>query len=138
MEKAELMEARRIQYEIESTQERIERLRSMMEKTTPTLSLTGGISGTPSNDKMDKQMAKLLELERELIGKTIMLHERYKSIEEWIDSLPGIQGAIMRMRYVDGMKWPAIANRTGYSEVHCYELHRKAFDKNFIDNHSIK
>ena len=136
MEKAELMEARRIQYEIESTQERIERLRSMMEKTTPTLSLTGGVSGTPANDKLDKQMAKLLELERELIEKTILLNERYKNIEEWIDTLPGIQGAIMRMRYIDCMPWAKIADRTGYSEVACYKMHQRAFRAKIIDKYS--
>lgn len=129
MEANDLKQCKAKKYDIESKKERIATIRGILERITPVLSDTGGVSVSAKDDKTARYVSELIDLERELIELTAMRERELQSIEEWIDTLPGIQSAIMRMRYVDGMKWAQIAQRTGYSPTQCYELHKKALEK---------
>ena len=43
--------------------------------------------------------------------------------------LPPLQGAILQMRYGEGLPWRKIAERTGYSEKHLFKLRRAAIER---------
>lgn len=50
-----------------------------------------------------------------------------EEIVQTIESLPNPKHVeILRLRYIEGMKWLAIQQKTFYSERACHDLHQKA------------
>ncbi|MEL7609478.1 MAG: hypothetical protein AAGU74_08215 [Bacillota bacterium] len=124
----ELQACRDIRGQIESLDERIERLRSQAERTVRQLSLAPG--GGRGDDHLAVYAARLEELERQLAARRIELEERRQACEMWIAELPVQQAKIMRMRYVDGVKtWGEVAQRAHYSYRHCTKIHAAALKK---------
>jgi len=110
--------------EVESLQERIMRLRSAMELGAQRLRLTPG--GHDIRDRLADDMAKLDELERELIERTIQLEQDIRITELYITALPEQQRRVIRLRYVEGLSWREVAKVAHYSVDHCFAIHRQA------------
>ena len=121
-----LRECRRKREKISLLDERILRLRSTMESTTQCLSLAPGGGGV--KDRLAVQMSELLALLEERSNRVIELEQELGDIDSWLDSLPEQQAKVMRLRYVEGMKWETVAEKTHYSEKHVFKIRDAALD----------
>lgn len=122
----DLQACKHIRDQIDSLDERIARLRSQAGRLSrPPTSLPGG----EGDDHLAEYAAKLDELEREHAGQVIALDERLQACEEWIASLPGQQAKVLRLRYIEGLKWGDVAKRANYCQQHCKKIHKAAKEK---------
>lgn len=112
---------------INRLEERIQRLRSAMERMTP-LPPGSQPGGSPEQDKMAAQMAKLDEFERELVDRLVKLEEKLKKVDKMLDRLPPRQRAIVHMRLVEALPWRMVSRRAHYSERHSRRLFRRAVE----------
>ncbi len=122
-----IKDIRSYQDRISSLQERIVRLRSAMEITAR--QLTDMPHGNNVRDRLADDMAKLDELERQLVEETISLETAVADAEKAISKLPDAEQKIMRLRYVDGFGWRKVSKTSNYSVQHCFRLHSMALRK---------
>ena len=121
MTKKELDELRTAHHKITDYEERILRLRSRMESVTQSLSNTPVQSSR--QDTLLNQLAILEEMENALEEKHLDLYRLQKRALEEFELLSYPLGIIMKLRYIDGLSWEAVALESHYSESHCYKLH---------------
>ncbi len=112
---------------IKELDEAIVTLRSEMEKITPSMSEapckpTGG-------DKRAGQIARMIELEKELIQRRLLLADALDKLSTWLIVLPEQQEKVMYARYMQGMSWALVAKVTGYQKSHCRKIHDSAIQK---------
>ena len=83
------------------------------------------------DDKMLTGITKLLELQDRYNNKLYSLCIRQIEIEQSLETLSPTERRLMRYRYIDGLKWEAIARKMHYSwrqvhNIHCSALHKIA------------
>lgn len=93
------------------------------------------ITGMPGGhsadaDKIGNVVAKIQEKEARYLGKLNVILDEEKVIEEEIDKLkePRVR-AVMRYRYISGLKWEEICVKAHYSRQHIHRLHAEALKK---------
>ena len=59
---------------------------------------------------------RLYALEAQLAQSYLEKEAAIREVEQWIAQLPGFKEAIFRLRYLDGLPWEQVAQRTGYSD----------------------
>ncbi|MBC8531793.1 sigma factor-like helix-turn-helix DNA-binding protein [Gehongia tenuis] len=112
---------------IEGLQERIARIRSSLEGSTIRIrDLPGGAS--KEQDRMASDVARLLELEDQLKARVLEYETELIVIDEALAALPSPEQEVMRLRYVDGLKWWEVAQRMNYDERWCKRLAKRAED----------
>jgi DNA-directed RNA polymerase specialized sigma subunit len=79
--------------------------------------------GERHEDRLATDMARLDELERQLVRETADLETAIWQAERAISELPEQQQIIMRLRYVKGLSWREVAKESYYSESHCKYIH---------------
>lgn len=79
----------------------------------------------PTRDRLAEYVAEMDELERELTGEMIALEKQLAVVDAELAKLPENKGEILRLRYIDGMKWRKIAETIHYCERYC----RKSIDE---------
>lgn len=114
-------------YAIASIDESIERLRSEMERMTQTLSHAP--AHTDCRDKLAEQIRRLMELETARAREVADREEHIGRCRVWLDTIPEQQAKILRLRYMDGLKWEDIADKAGYTKHHCYKIHKAALSR---------
>lgn len=121
---------KKVELLIEHKREQIERTRSLAERMTTGLEVTG-IRGTGEREDI---RLRLVELEEELgreVDRLIDLKlEAMKKIDELEDAN---MIDVLYMRYFQHMKWSEIAESKGKSLDWTYKIHRQAL-KNFFEN----
>jgi DNA-directed RNA polymerase specialized sigma24 family protein len=122
----ELREIRFRQTEISAYQERIQRLRALAARTTPTM--TEGSKGSAVQDRMAEMMAMVVDLEQTLVEKVVMCEARTQAAETEVDKLPRNFREVIRLRDFQGMKWSEIADKMQYDERHCRRIHEYAME----------
>lgn len=125
-----LLEIRNIRSKIESLEERMTRLQSAMEIGAQQLKDTPGCKRT--HDKLANDMAKMDELRREHAEAVLGLERDFIIVESEIENLPAREQMIMRLRYIDGLSWYDISEKTNYSISHCKNIHTKIVHKSTI------
>ena len=112
--------------EAEDMSERIQRLRAMLERTTTTIKDMPGGGGGCVGDKMADSFAKLDEWEREAGHRTEVYLDHAWIVERAILALPDDRHRlILRLRYLDGLTWEEISDKSNYDERWCRRLHKK-------------
>ena len=112
----------------ESIWERMQRLRSRAESTTPGYGLIGGRGGSVS-DKVGNNVAALDKLMRQFEAETDRYAILAADVNEAIQMLEEpILRNIMGLRYLDGLNWDDVADKAGHSERQCYRLHNNALE----------
>jgi DNA-directed RNA polymerase specialized sigma24 family protein len=119
---------------IDSINERILRLRSAME--TGTCKLDGIKKNIPQEDRLAESIAKLIELEDDLLQETINLEACIREVECSINNLPEQQRLVIRLRDIDGMNWIRISQKMHYDERHCRRIHNKAMEN--LKNNDVR
>ena len=117
----------RAQAQLDDLDERIQRIRSDLERVTTRLreTPTGGGYGSA----IDGKIAALLDAEAEWIARRAELEGEVQRWYAKITLLPEPYSSLMVKRYVLGLPWAEVARRMGYCEAHCYDLHREACEK---------
>ena len=113
----DLKNVRRQMLRVEALQERIERLRSRAEYTQQQLGECR--RSDPTRDRLAEYVAELDELERELTGEMIALEKQLVFVDAELAKLPENQEKVMRLRYVEGLRWYEVARKTHFSESYC-------------------
>ena len=121
----DLKNVRRQKLRVEALQDRIERLRSRAEYNQRQLGECG--HSDPTRDRLAEYAAELDELERELTGEMIALEKQLVTVDAGLAKLPENQEKVLRLRYVEGMRWKLVAKVMNYSERQCkrYEYFKK-------------
>jgi len=82
--------------------------------------------GTTKGQPTESAALTIIELEERLAE----IWTEYKDIADQIATecvnLKPMTREVILMRYVDGMDWPEIAYKLGYSDSYIFSLHRKA------------
>ena len=105
---------------VEALQERIERLRSRAEYTQQQLGECG--RSDPTRDRLAEYVAELDELERQLTDEMIALEKQLVVLDAELAKLPENQEKVLRLRYLDGLKWKEIGTKLNYNVDHCKRI----------------
>lgn len=129
MEECELIQILRtagnVKDEYDQDFERIVRLRSLINKTTPSYSASP--KGSYAGDKLATQYCALEELEehcRERQSAYIAAIKQAVDLIELADTTE--QRKVLKAKYIDGMKWDEVAALVSYSNMHCHRIHDAA------------
>ena len=71
-------------------------------------------------------IAGFAELERELTGEMIALEKRLAVVDAELAKLPGNREKVLRLRYIEGMKWERIAEVISYNERYYRLISKRA------------
>ena len=119
-----------LEKEIRNDIDHIASLRSIVENTTTKLGLTAGRNPSRNDKVFEETMLEITEEERKLEDKYLRLAELKKKNEELICCLENPRyRRVLRMHYIYGMTWQAIAERLNVTERHVYYLNRNARDE---------
>ena len=118
--------------EIRQLERELEVWRSRAEKITP----GGGEGGGGRSDRIQNAVGMLVELQEKLADQLAALARMREEIVREIDRVEELRlRQILRMRYIDGMKWEeiAVAQRIDYRWL--LRLHGRALDRLTIERH---
>jgi len=76
-------------------------------------------------DPVGDGVAQLVALQQALRERIAELERHIAAVEGEIDALPPRERAVIRARYVDGLGWREVAERTHYSVDHCKRIGRE-------------
>lgn len=110
----DLKNVRRQKQRVESLKERIERLRSGAEY--PLRRLGELSANSDMRDKLAEDVAKIVDLERELALEVLVLDAAASKIEQEFGSMSDVQRSVIREYYLVGASdWAAVARKTHYN-----------------------
>lgn len=103
--------------------ERMERLRAMAERCTTQPAGFGGY-GSGVNDRVGNTAAMLADMQRKADECVAAYMGHAECVALAIDSIEdSTQRTVLRMRYLDGLSWEDISEKTHYSERWLRKLH---------------
>lgn len=112
---------------IGNLERRIEALRETLERTTP--QLDGMPHGSDGSDKMATITASIVDLEKKLDQRRVNCELEMQIAETVIDTLPDQQRLVMRLRYIEGLSWKQVAEKSNYDKRHCQRIHKRALER---------
>ena len=115
--------------ELESLEDKKERLKAQRERITAKLGLKGGTNGNVSTDKLLNDLIKIEALEEQINGLIIDLTDEFVKLNRAIKMLEPVEQMIIRLYYLQGLKWKAVAKKTNYSVNNCWRLQSKALER---------
>lgn len=122
--KRDLQNLRELKRRQKTVEERILHLRSSVLRTSP--NLDGLPHGGAYKDAMAEYVAKLDQLQWDMIKIETRLNEEIIRVEDAIRRLPTQQCAVIWMRYVENKSWNRIKNELHYERTWVFETHAKA------------
>jgi len=128
-----LAQALQLDSRIDSKLEQVWALRALAAKTSSTMS--GMPRNAPNVQTMEAIVAKIVDLETEINRDIDTLVDLKRDI---VAAIKGVrhpdQQVVLEMRYLCGLSWPQIAERTGYSVRHVHTLHGQALERSRKDS----
>ena len=128
MTKERLRKYRDLCKELEQVQRKIESLETTLYSPTAQR-LTGMPSNPSAGNPLEDMAAKHLELLDYYKAKNIELAAEQLAIEQAIDSLEYRERTLLRLYYIDGLKWEEVCVRISYSWRQTHKIHAKALEK---------
>ena len=117
------------QLELEMLEEKVERLNAQRERITSVLDQAGGVKSSVKNDKLLRDLVKLIDLESEINDILLYQAEEFVKLNKAIEILNPNEQIIIRLYYFEGLKWKEVAKKTYYSEVSCWRIQTKSLEK---------
>jgi DNA-directed RNA polymerase specialized sigma subunit len=121
-----LRQIRQLDQEINSKLEEVEKLRSLAEKMTSTLS-HDNVSQSGCGDRVSEVVAKIVDLDREItrsVDRMIDLKDKAIRLINQLDE-PNHR-LVLILRYINGYTWEQIAVKMGYVFQWVHVLHGRA------------
>lgn len=130
---AVLRQVYQMERRIVDLQNRIDALHESATRTTG--AYAAGRSSGASDSRIETNVVKSVDLEKQLLRTKNRLLERRAAIQDAIDSMED-EGAkrLIELRYLDHMSWPDVMTSVELSEAACFRLRNRAlkeFWKNF-------
>lgn len=123
-----LMQAYKTDLQINSKLEQVMRLRSLVEKTTTTLSMAPG-SGGDSKGQLENTLVKIVDLEAEMNDEIQHLLEVEAEIRKTISEIeqPELR-VVLELRYLCNMAWSQIAREMECDRKQVHRFHGRALN----------
>lgn len=112
--------------QIERLRERVIRIEAELMRITPRLA---GMPGGADRDKIADGVAKIVDLEQEILNRMFRLENERLRIEDEIAQLPEQQKRVISARYVEGKSWKKVAKETHYNAKYVFMIHRAALSR---------
>lgn len=133
-----LNQAYRLNELIESNQRELTRLhelsRTLSGFDTTKVAVKGGSSGEAT---FTKTIEKIADLEQQINVEIDCYVDTVKELREFINAVPDKdERLLLRLRYIEFMRWEKIAEQMGYSTQWVYNLHSKALRN--LKNNRVK
>ncbi len=122
MTKEQLRQYRYLKKEIILLQEEIQQLRTSLQAVPQ---LDGMPHSNFAADRTAGVVAKIVDLEAQLHKTLRDMIDLRGEIEECIEGLPADQRLLMRLRYIEGLRWAAVAVEMNYSYKQVCRIHGK-------------
>lgn len=122
--------ARHAEWELKRIQERIYRLDALRKRVTPAYSKAPA-GGGGNGSRIEDITAQILELEGLLQEKTYEYLRQYRDVESAIalaEKEDAKAAEVLRLRYLDGMKWENIARSKNYSLRQVRNIHDRGIN----------
>lgn len=132
MTKEEFKSIPKIEKAIEYKREQLRELRAMM-ITIPGLQISEKVQTSTVNKSM-KIVDAALDLQDKLHADCIKLLKLKDDAYDLIRTLDGTERLLMELRYINGYKWPKIAEELNYSYRNTTRLHVLILQKLFPEN----
>ncbi|MBQ9572352.1 MAG: DUF4406 domain-containing protein [Acidaminococcaceae bacterium] len=88
------------------------------------------VHGGGGSDYTEAVIENIKKLDRDIVAKTKKLESERRVVEIWIDSLKDYQERqVLSLRYINGMKFEAIAEKLNYNQDHVKRLHGWGINK---------
>ncbi len=124
-----LNQAYHIDHRIESKLSQIESLKSLATRVTTVFSDMPH-SSSPDNQKLEKTIAEIVDLENEVstdIGRLVSLKREINSAINHVQNEK--YRTLLELRYLNFLTWEQIAVNLNFSIQHTYRIHDKALKK---------
>ena len=72
---------------------------------------------------------KIFDLEAEIQESIGAMVDQKHKVRECICAVPGLEGSVLEMRYLEGMEWKAIACELNYSVSGVKRIHERAIEE---------
>lgn len=105
--------------------ESIEKLRASLDGTTTTFQVDR-VQVTQDYDKRGRQLAELVDFEREMAEEISMLYRKKQSLIKELEKLGHYEYAVLYKRYVQGKDYYSIADELNHSLSWAKWIHSKA------------
>lgn len=92
------------------------------------------VSGGRQQDITADVVAKMWDLAERMAKKLNVLIEMRIKIENWLDSFAPDERRMLRLYYVDGLSWEAVAEKVGYSSRHLSRIIKRLQAENSQEN----
>lgn len=125
MTKRQLQTYRDIVAEISEQEERLYMLDCKAQKITTRLSDEPHVE-SQIHDSMAETIATKVDLLNAINRTVSASYKLLRDIEMAIESLPAIEKRLIRMRYMDGMRWESICVDMGYEWAQTHRIHASA------------
>ena len=133
-----LMQAYRIDKQINSKLEQVMALKELACRASMTLSDTK-VKGTRPTCRMQEVIVKMVDLENEINSDIDDLVDMKREIASAVSHLPDTNSRIvLELRYLCFFTWDKIADEMGFSRPHVFRLHDKAIKKLKISKDETK
>ena len=123
----ELSEARYFNERIKAIEDRIKELQGL--KATWSISGTATYSTYKRSSAVEEVVIELDKQEQDLINEIRKHGKTLSKVEKAVSDIPGPEGLILTLRYINSLSWKEIARRTNYSMSHVYRLHTLGLEK---------
>ena len=123
----DLREVRKVRVRMDRIKEHIDTLRSAAEYG-ERIAHTGS-GGSPTADKLPRIIARIEELTDELVSSALDYDVEVTLAEDAIDGLSESEQKIARARYIDGLSWRQVAERTHFSVGRCRNVNTDIVQK---------
>ncbi len=116
-----------------------DQLRSLreVEQSAKTQRLSDMPKGGTGQQDLSALMARLEDLRTEIYNKILEAQKIRLDIEETISNIQdGMEQKVLRLKYIEGLKWKDIGTRIGYSNKQAQRIYKKAV-KNLKMSHNV-
>lgn len=117
-----------IKENIQSLEDRLLEIDTQLTKITANLS-DDPVQTTKDPDKWTNLINERIEVEEMINRELCRCLKEIQYIENLISNLPEREKLLMRLRYIDNLKWEEIALKMNYTWQHMHRIHAKALNK---------
>ncbi len=87
------------------------------------------VTATKDPDKFTNLINKRIEVEEMINNEIVKGLKEMQNIENIINGLPEREKLLMRLRYIEGLKWETICYKMDYSWKHIHNIHSAILKK---------
>lgn len=132
-----LSQARDLYADIQDKEDKLQMLRDMATKITPTYSDMPH-NATRNTHPMENTMLKAMELEEQLKRDKAHFKVLQIEVQKAVATIPALNiQMVFELRYVSCMTWAEIAEAMRYTERHVYRLHEAGLEMVIIPENAV-